>query len=147
VTRRAVLAAGALAAGLLPLSGCTGASPAPPGPQPAVDPDVALREAAVRRELALLAAYDAALRARPGSAALLRALRAEHAEHLAALGGAPAAPSPSVARAAGRLSRLRALERTAAAGHGRDALGASRQLASVLAALAAAETSHLEALA
>ena len=152
-TRRAVLVAGALAAGgLLPLAGCTSTAPSPDPQPPAADadPDAAVRADAVRRELTLLAAYDAALRAHPPQAALLRRLRAEHAEHLVALGAAPSpSPTPSSSRRSARaaVGRLPAAERAAASAHARAALGASRSLASLLAALAAAEASHVEALA
>ena len=148
--------------GGLSLTACTrtdSSDPLPPDEDvdASVDPDGQVRAAALTRERALLAAYDAALLAPTSSAGLLRRLRAEHAEHLAALGDDPAAspapsgspaasatPSPSRARG---LTALRAAERSAARGHARDALGASRQLAPLLASLAAAETSHLEALA
>ncbi len=52
-----------LAGGAGLLAGCTGGG-APERPAP-VDPDVALRAAAVARERALLAAYDAVLAADP----------------------------------------------------------------------------------
>ncbi len=86
-SRRTVLL-GALA---VPLAACTDDA-APPAPPPPVDPDVALRAAAVAREQSLVAAYDAVLAAVPAEAARLTALRAEHLAHLEAL-GAPAAPS------------------------------------------------------
>ena len=66
-SRRAVLRAG-LALPLL--AACTDASPGPPPPP---DPDLALHDAAVARERALLAAYDAALLAAPALAPAARA--------------------------------------------------------------------------
>jgi len=158
-TRRGLLAAGLV----LPLAGCTGSSPGP-APSPAsslapssappsapssapaaVDPDVALRAAAVERELALLAAYDDVLA--DAAAPALLALRAEHAEHLAALDPAVAVPAAPVARerrgpSPRATTRLRAAEREAAAAHVADALPASRALAPLLASLAAAEAAH-----
>ena len=136
------------------LAGCTDAPPRPPVP---VDPDDALRAAAVDRETDLLRAYDAAVLLRPDLAALLQPLRAEHAEHLLALTGPPTLPpvSPPVmplapapnSPAAPLLTGLIKAERRAGAGHAADALVASRSLASLLAALSASEFSHPVALA
>lgn len=97
VTRRTVLRGG-LASGLLGLSGaglsaCT-ADETTPGPLPAIDPDVALRAAAVAREVALLQAYDETLLAVPALASRLGPLRADHEAHLTALGGAAPTRSP-----------------------------------------------------
>lgn len=148
-----------LAAGLLvPLAGCTGAAPDPsPSPSPKlVDPDVALRAAAVERERGLLAAYDEALAADPSRATLLAPLRAEHAAHLGALEVAAMAPPstspdsssrPGAAAVRTATARLRSVERRAAAEHAADALPASRALAQLLASLAAAEAAHAVALA
>jgi len=150
-----------------PQSGSPGTAAPPASGSADSAADAAVRAAAVAREQELLAAYDAALRGSardtgaqdtgaqdPGArdtgaadAGLLRRLRAEHAEHLAALGGGQPSRTGSPPSRGGTRSRLRAAERAAAQAHARDALGASRQLAPVLAALAAAETSHLEALA
>lgn len=141
-TRRRLLLGGAL----LPLAACTPSREAErPGP---VDPDVALRDAAVARERALLASYDALLLASPDLAARLGPLRAEHAEHLAALGAqeqaSTATPVPVPAPA---LPALVAAERAAAAAHAEATVGASPALAAVLAQLAASEASHPVALA
>lgn len=150
-TRRALLGAGALL-----LAGCT--AEAPPGPAP-VDPDDALRAAAVAREGALLQAYDAALRAAPSLTARLAPVRAEHAVHLAALTGpgpspsssrsalpgapGPGAPGPATsAGATGVLAGLVRAEQAAATGHAGDVAAASRPLAALLASLSASEASH-----
>jgi hypothetical protein len=122
------------AALLTPLAACTTTA----GRPARVDPDVALRAAAVARERSLLALYDAA----PPSATVL-AIRAEHEQHLAALGAPSPAPSPATAAT----GSLVAAERAAAAAHAADALVASPQLAAVLASLAASEASHPVALA
>ncbi|MCU1674686.1 MAG: hypothetical protein JWN77_2799 [Frankiales bacterium] len=128
MSRRSLLAGLAAA----PAVACTSSPPeAPP------DPDVALRAAAVAREVDLISLYDA-LPPSPVHAAL----RAEHVEHLRALGGVlpsvrPPRPDPQPVPA----------ERAAAAGHAADALRASRELAGVLASLAASEASHPVALA
>src|SRR4051794_5717796 len=115
-----------------------------PAEQPAVvDPDVALRAAAVARELDLLAAYDGVVGAPPARAAQLAAVRAEHAAHLVALGTASPTPSATPSTTPVTVTELAARERAAAAAHAADALGASRQLAAVLASLAASEASHV----
>lgn len=157
-TRRAVLATGLL----LPLAACTGRS-APPGPPP-VDPDVALRAAAVARERSLLALYDRALRTDaaltdPALAARLAPLRADHAVHLAALelpvsgpgtpGAAPGpAPTATPSTTAGPVTvdELATAERVAAAAGLRALLPASRELAVVLASVCACEATHAEVL-
>ena len=146
--------------------------PVPPAPDPAPDPDVALLQAALDRELSLMQRYDDALAATSGPAASrpagsrlaasLAALRAEHAVHVAALGAFPTpagtAPDPITPRASatrrlsatGRpgsvLAALAEQERLVSGAHARDALVASRELAAVLATLAASEASHVVAL-
>jgi hypothetical protein len=129
MSRRSLLAGLAVA----PVAACTSGSSAPAR----VDPDVALRAAAVAREVDLVALYDA-LPPTPVHAAL----RAEHVEHLRALGAVlpsarPTHPDPQPVPA----------ERAAAAAHAADALRAGRGLAAVLASLAASEASHPVALA
>jgi Arc/MetJ family transcription regulator len=143
ISRRALLAGAAL-----PLAACTqGRTPAPP------DPDDLLRAEAVERERSLLREYDAVLLALPGLAARLVPLRGHHAEHLLALTGETATPSPGPssdpvpqvplpATAAAALAGLVEAERMAAAGHRAGALAASRELAALLASLAASEASH-----
>ena len=156
-TRRTVLAGGLLLAVPPALSACT-ADPPPVRPRP-VDPDVALRAAAVDRELQLLVRYDALLQQQPDLAARLAPLRAEHAAHLTALGepeqpatGAPAPPGAGPAETApvtgpGGLPGLVQAERAAAAAHVVATSSASAPLAAVLAQLAASEASHPVALA
>ncbi|MEX2288902.1 MAG: hypothetical protein WD794_01070 [Mycobacteriales bacterium] len=155
VSRRTLLAAAAV----LPLAACTDDGPPPPP-----DPDDVLREQAVGRERSLLREYDAVLLVLPALAARLTPLRAEHAEHLAALTGpepsdtpfdTPSAPAssrpapavPPAATAAAALEGLTIAEREAAIAHGAACLEASRELAGLLAALAASEFSHPVALA
>ncbi|HUR14967.1 MAG TPA: hypothetical protein VM097_10810 [Mycobacteriales bacterium] len=139
-TRRQALAASAVLLAAATATACT--SDEPPGP-PARTPDDALREAAVAREQALVDAYTAALQAHPQDAPRLAHLLGDHSAHLARLGpvvGASASPRPPA-----RALSLRALasrERAAAAAHGAAALTASRELASLLASLAACEASH-----
>ena len=133
-SRRQLLAAAAL----LPVAACTTSDDRPAR----VDPDDALRAAAVERERALLSSYDAVLAALPTLAARLAPLRAEHEQHLAALAAPSPSPSPSAAPTVRTVAQLVALERTTAAAHATDALSASRELAMVLASLAASEASH-----
>ncbi len=161
-TRRTVLRAGLV----LPLAACTAGREAP-APLPPPDPDRALRAAAVDRERALLAAYDAALLATPSRAALLRPLREEHAAHLEALlaldpartsappgagsgSGRPGAPPGTAAPAPPAPAApvdLAAAEAAASTAHADAVPAASRGLAGLLASLAAAEASHGVALA
>ena len=138
-TRRTVLSAGAV--GLA--AGCTSSHRTAGPSRP--DPDVALTAAAVGRERALLAAYDAALAAAPARATTLALVRAEHAAHLAALGVGPAA-SAAAAPASPAPSDLAGAERAAAAAHAAAAVTASPRLAQVLASLAASEAAHQVAL-
>ncbi len=129
-----------------------------------LDPDAALLRQAHDRELALLSAYDVALAAAtlPSHTALvLTSVRAEHATHLQALGLPPSpaptgtgvlptdtapsptsSPGPAGTQLAKLLSTLSAAEGAAADGHQRGALMASRDLAGILAQLAASEASH-----
>ena len=126
------------------VSACT-RRPQRPAP---IDPDVALRAAAVARERALIAQYAGARPASPAVAAQLAAVAAEHAQHLIALGVTTASTGPSPFPVpASSLAELVAAERAAAAAHAADALRASRLLAAVLASLAASEASHPIALA
>ena len=156
-TRRSVLTGGLLLAVPGVLSACTAEAP-PARPQP-VDPDVALRAAAVARERQLLARYDALLQQQPDLAPRLSPVRAEHAEHLTALGeaeqpgtGSPTTPPPPTvppptATDPGGLPGLVQAERAAAAAHVAATSSASAVLAAVLAQLAASEASHPVALA
>ena len=128
-----------LVAGALGLSaGCRHRKQARPAPE---SPDVALRKAALDRELALLAAYDAVIGKVPALAPRLRPLADDKALHVAALGkGTP--PVSTVAT----VTQLRALEREAAGAHGAAAVSASRALAPLLASLAASSSSAVAVL-
>jgi len=123
---------------LLPVAACTHRD-APVK----VDPDDAIRAAAVERELSLIALYAGA--ASPAAVAV----RADHQAHLAALTrGATASPAASPAPApALTTAALVAAERAAATAHAAAALEASPELAGTLASLAASEASHPVALA
>jgi hypothetical protein len=134
LTRRHLL----ITTGLAGAAGCT-SNKATPAPKP-VDPDIVLRAAAVAREQTLLRAYDDALAAHPALATRLSPLRADHVTHLAAL-QAPNATATPAPLPAGTL--LPQLEKVTAAAHAAAALLASRELAPVLASLAACESSHV----
>jgi hypothetical protein len=111
-----------------------------------VDPDVAIRAAAVARERRLLDLYSAAVPPTPAVAGTLAAIRAEHEAHLAAL--TPGSASPSALSGSPRSlpavapSALVTAEHSAAAEHAAAALMASRPLAALLASLAGSEASH-----
>ncbi len=135
--RRQVLQVAVLAAaGVLVLPACSTDDPAPdvsatPDPQQA-------------NELALIAAYDAALlSAGPKQTAVFQALRDEHAAHARALGWTDI-PAPTTSQeSVGRAALLRA-ERAAArqrADGARDA--GDTELAQVLALIAASEAQHV----
>lgn len=135
-TRRQVLALGALLpTGLA--TACTHHHPLLPDPaQPFLD-------AAVARENAILAGYDAAI-AR-GSTPQLVAFRADHAAHLAALVAAvrpSSSPAPSAPPVPAPPGSLVALERSTAAAHADAAIAAPARIAPLLASLAACESSH-----
>ena len=132
-SRRTVLVAGVLSL----VTGCR----TKPRAQPVVDPDAALRSAALARENALLDAYRTVMATHPALAPQLRLLAADKAVHVAAL-GAPAPGGSTVTTVA----QLRVLERSAATEHGRAAVTASRALAPLLASLSASSACAAEAL-
>lgn len=133
-----VAAVTALGLGILPACGRDeGAAPAPSAP-----------DAQQADELALIAAYDAALQDATGPQRdVLRQFRDEHVAHLTALGwrGLPSArpsqapPTPSQLI---RAERRAARDRTAAARSAQDP-----QSAQVLALIAASEAQHADRLA
>ena len=130
-TRRQALAAGAAVL----TAACTTSAP-PPRPRVRTADDE-LRDAAAAREQALIDAYAAAVATRPE----LQGVLTDHAAHLVLL--APAVPpTPAVAAAAPSPRALAGQERAAAAAHAKAALTASRELAALLASLAACEASH-----
>ena len=137
--RRHVLQMGALATlALVAAPACSddspgGASTPPPTP-----------DAQQAEELALIAAYDAAiLTAGPARAALYQRIRDEHSAHLRALGWESApTPAPSGAPAASRRA-LRRAEVAAVRSHSAAAVGESDQeRAQLLALIAASEAQH-----
>ncbi len=136
---------------LLTLSACL-----PDGPEPErPDPDLLLRRHVAAEVSDLVAAYAAVVTAFPQAPQVgtLRALAAEHEAHVAALTGPPpsqasASPSatpapptvPSTVPAA--LRWLTGLERAAATRRSRQSLRAGADLARLLAAVGACETTH-----
>lgn len=140
----------ALAAGTVVLASAAAGCTTDRHPRPAArTPDDALREAAVARERELVAAYTLALQALPQHSPLLAALLGDHSAHLARLVPAPA-PTPTASATPPTaptspkpsLRALALLERDAARAHATAVVAASRELAAVLASLAACEASH-----
>ena len=125
------------AAGVAILPGCSSSDA--PEPDQTRTPDAQQAD-----ELALIAAYDAALAdAKPKQAVTLQTLRDEHAAHLRALGwddGPVVEPSPEpVTRAALVRAERRAARMRADAA--RDATDV--ELAQILALIAASESQHI----
>lgn len=158
VRRRDLLGAALGTAGLALVAGCTGTPPPRPRPSPTpTGPDPQLAD--LENEQALLAAYDATLRAHPKLADRLRPVRADHAAHAAALrrlltpaGGrrrtsaSPTPPAPTVspvpADPAAALAALRTAEQSAYAARTRACLAAATDRAALLGSIAASEASH-----
>jgi hypothetical protein len=137
--RRLILQAGLVAVvGSTLLPGCT-------SEQAVEEQSPATPDAQQSDELALLAAYDAAIAAGGKNVEVLAVLRQEHAEHLRALGWQTAAASPagSAEPAPGKAALLRAERRAARlrADGARDAGDPER--AQVLALIAASESQHV----
>jgi hypothetical protein len=154
LTRRAGLAALALAPVALVAAACTSgdSSPTPTGSGPSLDGDpptpagVAAQAAAAESELISL--YDAAIAALGPTgeerALLLTSLREQHAAHREALGGADDVPAPTRAP---DLGALISAERGAARARIRSCVDAEDpELARVLALIAASEAAHVPAL-
>ncbi|MEU0130414.1 MULTISPECIES: hypothetical protein [unclassified Streptomyces] len=154
-TRRSALTAtGAFALGAV-LTGC-GDGPGNGRDSGAADAEAtalragtALRTAAARSGVALLARYDRVAAAHPLTGAGLAPLRAAVRAHLAALGGppedpSPAAPAPSASAtdAKAALRELAAEERRVADDRAAALLKADPELARLLASVAAAGAAH-----
>lgn len=143
--RRRVLQTGALAAAAVLGVGACGRSDNPE-PDTEIAPDEQQSD-----ELALIAAYDAALAtAAPGGQRTLRRIRDEHVAHLAALGWPESPPSPSESATPDvrvvRRDLVRA-ERSAARSRARSAMDAADvDQAQILALIAASEAQHVVAL-
>lgn len=135
--RRQFLQVGLVAvAGVAVLPGCS-SEEAPDEAQPAV-PDAQQAD-----ELALIAAYDAAIAAGGKNVEALTIIRSEHAEHLRALGWQAAAASTSPEPSPGKAALLRAERRAARlrADGARDS--ADTDQAQMLALIAASESQHV----
>ncbi|MER5867773.1 ferritin-like domain-containing protein [Kitasatospora sp. NPDC002040] len=154
LTRRSLLALGALGGAQLVLCGCTDDGGSPDQERKKADADLPLRTRAVAATDQLLAGYDAVL-AGPGAAQAdrLRALRAEVTEHRAALAtGLPAASATASASATAAgapvttAAQLAAAERTTAGARLADLSAASPELAKLLAVVSAAGALHAAAL-
>lgn len=151
VPRRLVLG-GALAGLATGLTACSGTSLPIIGP---ADPDDQLRRSVAQSEIALIAAYDAAIAAFPTLAQRLGDFRDQHQAHLTAVSlnldvgtaSSPASPTRAPGGAASAVRSLRRLE-AAAARDRIDACGAAADsdLAELLGRIAASESGHVAAL-
>ncbi|NUT11325.1 MAG: hypothetical protein HOQ38_12700 [Nonomuraea sp.] len=147
LSRRAVLAGGAAALTACSASGPSGpATPAPDSPQ-----TVLLRQVVADKERTI-AAYSAMI---AGGAGVLEPFRAHHQAHVAELRKylpAPVSPSPSSSGTSPAptpsgspkpsLSRLRDMERKAAAARPRQLAGLSPGVAQLIASIGACEAVH-----
>ncbi|MEW2635351.1 hypothetical protein AB0903_27825 [Streptomyces sp. NPDC048389] len=168
--RRALLATGAAAAGLL--TGCSSDAPAsrrtPGRSLDAARAEAALRVRLVRTSTALRDEYDAVIARHPALADRLTPLRTEVAAHVAALAGPGASPSPpspsspsstaspslspsgaatpasaaAPEEPAAALKALAAAERRTSDGHTAALADAEPELARLLASVAAAGAAH-----
>lgn len=136
--RRLVLQMALLAAGTAALPACGSTSVLPFTPDPTPD---AQQEA----EIALVAAYDAALAsAGPAARKVYQRIRDEHAEHVRALGWSRPVPTPSSMPEPMSTARLVAEERKALRRHTEGARQTSDlERAQVLALIAASEAQHV----
>ena len=149
LSRRGLLG---LSAGAL-LSGCLPGKHRADRPLPP-DPDLVATASVRTDELALVAAYDAAIDTFPALAPTLAPMRQHHQEHLAALprdarSGSPRAvqQATTTSEQAAVLRSLVAGERAAAATRIADCLSASVRLAPLLASIGASEAAHASVLA
>ncbi|MEU8248628.1 hypothetical protein [Nonomuraea sp. NPDC048916] len=154
LSRRAVLAGGAAAAALAGCSTTTGAPPASPVPEP---PERVLARQLIAEKEATIALYSTLIAA---GGAKLAPFRDRHRAHVAELRRRfPDVPAPSAAPSATgsatpsatatpkvSLSRLRALERRAAALRTRQLTGVSPAMAQLVASIGACEAAHAVAL-
>lgn len=107
----------------------------------------------VKAEAALIAQYDATLKAHPALRGRLQPLRSQHAVHLSALtkliggkGRIGVATSAVPADQTAALQALRAAEQAAAAARTRSCIAAAADRCGLLGSIAASEASHVELL-
>ena len=137
IDRRRVLQLGALAAlTTTVLPACGTDEQGQPAPQPTPDPQQA-------DELALIAAYDAALlSAGPRATVVYQRLRDEHVEHLVALGWQQPPPAP-VESNSSRRNLIRAERRASRIRIDAAATSPDVEQAQILALIAASEAQHV----
>ncbi|MEV0590920.1 hypothetical protein [Nonomuraea cavernae] len=153
LSRRAVLAGGAAAAALAGCSTTTGSPPASPSPEP---PERVLARQLIDEKEATIALYSALI---ADGGAKLTPFRDRHQAHLAELrrrfpdvpavppaSAAPAATPSATAMPKVSLSRLRTLERRAAALRTRQLTGVPPAMAQLVASIGACEAAHAVAL-
>ena len=154
-TRRTVLAGAGGAAATAALGGCGLFGDDEPAPTPAPDPLQPLLDEA----LALAAAYDRAVLARPTLSARLAPLAADHRAHATALAqligaavpsGAAAPPAPSAAppsgSAAAVLADLRAAEQAGQKAAVQACRATTPERAGLVGSIAACRATHADAL-
>ncbi|NUT41308.1 MAG: hypothetical protein HOV86_15095 [Thermoactinospora sp.] len=147
LSRRAVLTGGALL-----VSGCAASVPEPVA-SPAPDPETVLLQRLVADKERTIALYRAHV---DSGGEVLRPFLDRHLAHLTqlrsrlpqTLATTPASPSPSASASAQRVSltRLRDIERKAAAQRTRDLADASASLSQLIASIGACEAAHAVAL-
>ncbi|MFC6084428.1 hypothetical protein [Sphaerisporangium aureirubrum] len=162
LTRRAVLRGTAAGAAVVAAAGCSAPPPAPPKPAPP-DPETVLLTKVIAAKEEMIALYRRAAASGGDRAAELQPFQRRHEAHLAELrrrlpprpspaASSPApslspSPSPSTQGARVPVSRLRQLEREAAATRPRQIDGVSPSLAQLLSCIGACEAAHAVALA
>ncbi|AQZ65837.1 unnamed protein product [[Actinomadura] parvosata subsp. kistnae] len=144
LSRRALLAGTAAA-----LTGCSASGPPqPPAAPPPDSPEVVLLKGIIAEKERTIALYSALV---AGGAEKLAPFRDRHQAHLAELrkhvpAGSPSPSAPSGKPAKASLSRLREIERKAAAARPRQLAGVSPGVAQLVASIGACEAAHAIAL-
>ncbi|NJP96560.1 hypothetical protein HCN51_45230 [Nonomuraea sp. FMUSA5-5] len=144
LSRRALLAGTAAA-----LTGCSASGPPqPPAAPPPDSPEVVLLKGIIAEKERTIALYSALV---AGGAEELAPFRDRHQAHLAELrkhvpAGSPAPSASSGKPAKASLSRLREIERKAAAARPRQLAGVSPGVAQLVASIGACEAAHAIAL-
>ncbi len=134
--RRSVLQVGLVCGALMALPACSSDPAAPPEDPPVPDPEQA-------DEIALIAAYDAALAAGAKSPERLQKIRDEHVAHLRALGWEQP-PTPTAGSGpTGRKVLVRAERRASRARARAAAVTEDSERAQILALIAASEAQHV----
>ncbi|GAA2210112.1 hypothetical protein GCM10009850_055710 [Nonomuraea monospora] len=151
LSRRVLLAGGALlTGGAAGLTGCSDSGPARPAASPPPDsPETVLLKGLIAEKERTIALYSSLI---SDGAEKLGPFRDRHQAHLDELrkyvpaASASASPSPTASPVKASLSRLRELERKAAAARPRQLGGVSPGVAQLIASIGACEAAHAVAL-